>query len=158
MTLNIPTEALSRECNECRRILPSSRFLASWVEGSIRLHCCIECNAKSSNTVAVDFGNKPNDNQKRCQKCGRMLSVDSFGNHYDGLQPYCKLCSHKIQHNRDAKYTWKTIDTARAIQGNRCFVCGADKPGGKSNEWHIDHDHATGEFRSLLCMSCNLNI
>lgn len=39
-------------------------------------------------------------------------------------------------------------------QSGRCDICGADKPGGKGS-WHVDHDHATGAVRGLLCLRCN---
>lgn len=36
-----------------------------------------------------------------------------------------------------------------------CGICGSE-PNGK--DLHIDHDHATGAFRGLLCHSCNVGI
>jgi hypothetical protein len=39
-------------------------------------------------------------------------------------------------------------------QGDRCAICGTDKPGGKGR-WHIDHCHDTGAIRRLLCTCCN---
>jgi hypothetical protein len=43
-------------------------------------------------------------------------------------------------------------------QGNRCAVCRTDKPGGRGERWHIDHDHVTGRTRGLLCHQCNVGI
>lgn len=40
-------------------------------------------------------------------------------------------------------------------QENRCAVCRTDKPGGRGERWHIDHDHVTGHIRGLLCGRCN---
>jgi len=34
-------------------------------------------------------------------------------------------------------------------------VCRTDKPGGRKERWHIDHDHVTGQVRGLLCGKCN---
>jgi hypothetical protein len=39
-----------------------------------------------------------------------------------------------------------------AENDNRCAICGAP-PGEK--RLAIDHSHATGRVRSLLCISCN---
>jgi hypothetical protein len=40
-------------------------------------------------------------------------------------------------------------------QGDRCAICRTDTPGGKGG-WHVDHDHAIGRVRGLLCHYCNL--
>lgn len=40
-------------------------------------------------------------------------------------------------------------------QGCACEICGSYEPGGK-RDWHVDHDHATGNTRGLLCHHCNL--
>jgi hypothetical protein len=42
-----------------------------------------------------------------------------------------------------------------ASQGGACAICG-DPPGKKSLA--VDHDHATGQIRSLLCTRCNIGL
>lgn len=41
----------------------------------------------------------------------------------------------------------------RLMQGDRCDVCGDSFRRGVAE--HVDHDHATGQVRALLCGSCN---
>jgi hypothetical protein len=44
-------------------------------------------------------------------------------------------------------------------QGGKCAICGATDNGltrwGTPANFHVDHDHATGVIRGLLCFPCN---
>jgi hypothetical protein len=45
------------------------------------------------------------------------------------------------------------------VQRGRCYIC--DKPFVEGDTWRkicIDHNHKTGEMRSLLCKKCNLGL
>lgn len=37
-------------------------------------------------------------------------------------------------------------------QEGRCDICGTSR---NSDRFHVDHDHATGRVRALLCLHCN---
>jgi hypothetical protein len=52
--------------------------------------------------------------------------------------------------------TEKTFQEILDLQRGRCAACGTDKPGGKHNQWHVDHCHNSGAVRGLLCSDCNL--
>ena len=41
-----------------------------------------------------------------------------------------------------------------AIQGGCCAICKAPEAS-HATSFHVDHDHATGQIRSLLCDLCN---
>lgn len=43
-------------------------------------------------------------------------------------------------------------DALLAAQGGHCAIC-PNRP--KTRRLHVDHDHATGAVRGLLCMRCN---
>lgn len=71
------------------------------------------------------------------------------------------------EHNRRAalkrKYgmTIEEYDLLVDQQGGRCAICPATEPGGgpsRRGYWHVDHDHATGRIRGLLCMDCNVGL
>jgi hypothetical protein len=55
---------------------------------------------------------------------------------------------------KDYSLTPEQYDAMLKEQCGRCAICCTEKPGGKGR-FHVDHDHATGKVRGLLCSSCN---
>lgn len=49
-------------------------------------------------------------------------------------------------------------DELFAAQEGRCAICRTDAPRGRGKSFHVDHDHATGKVRGLLCHSCNVGL
>jgi len=45
-----------------------------------------------------------------------------------------------------------------ADQHEKCAICGTSETNGRWNRFHIDHNHATGSVRGLLCHGCNVSI
>jgi hypothetical protein len=47
-----------------------------------------------------------------------------------------------------------------AAQDGRCAICGCrpDGPSYHTGRLHVDHDHATGRRRRLLCNGCNVGL
>jgi hypothetical protein len=64
------------------------------------------------------------------------------------------------------KQNWGlTIEQYEAMldaQDRKCAVCGTADPSGVGNRskryFHVDHDHASGQIRQLLCGSCNVGL
>jgi len=50
--------------------------------------------------------------------------------------------------------TQEAFDALLREQGGSCRICRTDSPGAKRG-WNIDHDHATGRVRGILCHRCN---
>lgn len=42
-----------------------------------------------------------------------------------------------------------------AAQGGHCAICPATERDESRGRLHVDHDHATGKVRGLLCMNHN---
>ena len=105
---------------------------------------------------------------KNCPDCGNDFPAT---NEYfcknsstkSGLATYCKICHNRRNSNRDsADYGYRRrygVTKAQKIamlakQHGCCPVCGEFIFIGDKTT-HIDHDHATGKFRGVLCSSCN---
>ena len=48
-----------------------------------------------------------------------------------------------------------TLDALYEAQGGLCAICERPSPKRGPGCLHIDHDHATGERRGLICNACN---
>ena len=114
-------------------------------------------------------------NERTCNKCNQTKPITDYyktGRKNGDEHAYeCKECakarvsaSHKAnpdkqrdRHLRRAYgITLAQFNRMVLAQGSTCACCGTDKPGGKHNQWCVDHDHLTGAVRELLCKDCNI--
>ena len=62
----------------------------------------------------------------------------------------------RIRKNQHLKRKYNiTIEQYEAMlikQENLCAICRSET----DKNWHLDHDHATGKVRGILCGNCNL--
>lgn len=112
--------------------------------------------------------------QSDCRECSKKRLKGIYAN---------RTPEEKEKHNKEQRehraanpemYRWTAIrknykltqeDFERLLesQNNCCAICETDEPGGRYNQWCIDHDHSCcpgpkscGEcVRGLLCKSCN---
>jgi peptide methionine sulfoxide reductase MsrB len=103
----------------------------------------------------------------RCRKCGMEKSPDDFPrnkNSRTGKHSYCKPC-HNAQVRESVKRNYggyrhyrlkhkygigaADVDRMIAEQGGKCPICR------KRAAVHVDHDHATGKVRAIVCEMCN---
>lgn len=49
--------------------------------------------------------------------------------------------------------TYEKYLAEKELQNNRCKICDIEM-----TIPHVDHDHATGKYRAILCNSCNGNL
>lgn len=107
---------------------------------------------------------------KTCSKCRKVKPPDQFSkdlSRKDGLSHCCNLCCSvakkkqwsrltpeertQRQRRRDYRMESEDFDQIRLNQQNRCAICHLEFL--KTPD--IDHNHATGKVRGLLCRSCN---
>src|SRR5271166_1321885 len=104
---------------------------------------------------------KFNDKEKWCPACEQWLALAVFGSNRatpSGKSSYCLSCTAKKQpeyrtpgYQREWLYGISEEEYQRRLQEQdyRCLICR------KKKRLCVDHDHATGEIRGLLCITCN---
>ena len=109
----------------------------------------------------------PQQDAKTCPHCGTNKSADEFYRNKNGrLDSWCKECVKKDgkRYPRSQRNSWLkkaygiTLADYEAMlkaQGGCCAICHTTKPTGKFRWFAVDHCHATGMVRGLLCHHCN---
>lgn len=113
--------------------------------------------------------------EKPCRKCGDDFKPETSGNLYcEGCRVTVARDCHarnqalwrakEPERHRQIKLAWdlKTkwqmtiaeYDVMLAQQSSGCAICGSTETLGRGR-LHVDHDHATGKIRGLLCNLCN---
>ena len=116
-------------------------------------------------------------NTKKCSTCKEVKSINDFNKNKaqkSGFCNECKTCSGIRKKNpkykesrkkyvRDYHFrneygiTAENRDALLVQQNHKCAICGIDEAVLK-HKLRVDHDHATGEVRELLCNSCNTGL
>lgn len=94
----------------------------------------------------------------RSRPTGRAASCRRYHREYYATHSKDLRAAENVRQLR-RKYglTPAEIEAMAAEQGGVCAICGA-APRGRWKRLHVDHDHATGAVRALLCNDCNLKI
>lgn len=112
---------------------------------------------------------------RRCPRCKTDKPLSEWTKRpqrINGVGAYCLPChrNYMRDHYKRRKTTgitrrqgWKgygidpvAAETALAAHKGVCECCGATRAGNR--DWHVDHDHATGRIRGVLCHNCNVGI
>lgn len=101
----------------------------------------------------------PIDPFRRCRQCEQLLPRERF----PGRDRICEDCLPlyrqeqlaKQMQPRLGKKAKKAVAELIAAQGNRCAICGRSGEDAPHKRLALDHDHATGCIRGMLCLQCN---
>jgi N12 class adenine-specific DNA methylase len=108
----------------------------------------------ATTSTPTNSGTRPRKHE--CSQCKKPNAVGAAR-----LCPTCKRknikASREKAHAREIerKYgvTQEQYDAVKEYQGGVCAICRVAT--GASKNLAVDHDHVTGEFRGLLCGTCN---
>lgn len=113
------------------------------------------------------FGQRPGGRRKGyCRECEAEYLVQRLASSKDARDAKRAAARTYKQSTRARELhlaklygiTLADYDAMLAAQGGQCAICSATEPGGNAAHWHVDHDHATGHVRGLLCARCNLGL
>lgn len=98
---------------------------------------------------------------KTCAGCLLVSPVDNFDcnkSRTDGLNSYCKGCRKDHLLQRDYGISLAEYNAMLTAQGGRCAICRkteAESHTKRGQSLVVDHCHATGRVRGILCSMCN---
>lgn len=107
------------------------------------------------------------DTTRVCVLCGKTKLKTEFYKAGKYLRRQCKSCTEAGRNHDKVKaarrerkdylkrygLTLETYEEMVAERSNQCDICAE-----QMNPPHVDHDHATGKVRGLLCFSCNTGL
>lgn len=86
---------------------------------------------------------------ERCKVCGDLLPVQQGSGRRLSYCPPPKGCKYRAYRGRTIyNLTPEQYQALCIAQENKCAICGTKEP------LVVDHDHATGVVRGLLCSAC----
>ena len=73
------------------------------------------------------------------------------------VHPECLHTKFRYKSRSGKAKAWRDSIKADLLdrQGGVCASCSTSEPRGKGDGWHLDHCHATGTIRGVLCGDCN---
>ena len=148
----------TKPCSRCGEAKPLDDFYTQPRGPRGRSSRCKACVREAQRTR----DNPPKmDGVKVCASCGETRRITDFTRvrrRADGRGSYCQDCTRWRSRERKRGKALGWLARRLAAQGGGCAMCGtAAPPRTRSNPdgWHVDHDHATGRVRGILCQPCN---
>lgn len=126
---------------------------------------CSTCGATRSRSAFRSLQKNPRELRAKCIPCERKYSRDwnrrNPGRHKLNKVVYNERHADKVmraRRNNELKYRLGiTLAEAEAMiaAAGGCEVCGATEGDSRGYRLNVDHCHATGRIRGILCRRCN---
>ncbi len=122
-----------------------------------------QCNKCQAWKRAGEFYRNRGGHAASCKTCQKEAARGRYAHQADVIkvqrkQHYQQNRGRILDRLRERVYGLTAEQFAALLdaQGGRCAICKTTEPvPGKAGTWHVDHDHATGAVRGLLCVNCN---
>lgn len=140
-------------CLRCETRKPLDQFCNhKWKNDGLNIYCrtCVkERTAEKACTVSVS--------EKKCTRCKQIKPISEFYNnkrHVTGFIAHCRDCSRWITLKTVYGITKGWYESTLIAQKGVCAICKTPSV----DSLHVDHNHANGNVRGLLCSKCNMAI
>jgi hypothetical protein len=156
-----PVSEGEKWCRECDTVKPLDAFQRHSKTRDGRQTYCRDCFARRyratreaqgliSRPVSLPPGFKF---CRGCQETKALVEFPASARARDGRYFRCKACASAIARRDYFKRTYgmaeADVQALAAAQGGLCAICRV------APAVHVDHDHATGTVRGMLCFPCN---
>jgi Recombination endonuclease VII len=124
---------------------------------------CSTCSSEKPTSEFSKDSYKPDGVRSYCKACGVRYAMEWQANNKERHNAYRRANPAPSNHG-DRRYLYliqreyglsrEEYEAMLEAQGHTCAICG----GTGSRRLVVDHSHATGQVRALLCDRCNLGI
>ncbi len=160
---------MARTCPACDQTLPLSAFGRNRALPDGLSFYCLACNRRryrewyrESRLAQGKHVRSPGPvppGHRWCPTCRSPVAHEDFSRNaatVSGFGSECRACRRQKQNEayfvRRYGLTRSQVEALRTSQGGHCALCG------DTDAAHLDHDHAAGRIRALLCGRCNLGL
>lgn len=153
-------DPISKDCKYC-----GSEFTTiNGGPGRQRMYCSVNCGKKAS--FRRKNGPPKRGSLAKCAMCEIEFARDHALHRY--CSDYCKRAMARAKaggqrwYHTASRYglTRDQVEAMLAAQGGRCAICSVELAGARleRDSPQIDHCHATGKARGILCRLCNTGL
>lgn len=141
---------LTKRCGKCGVVKATSHFYQSRMKKDGLQHQCKECDLKRLRGRAATPGWKAAAKERNARPESLEASREWKRNNRERVREY-----HRNDHYaRNYGLTLGDVEAMASSQEGCCAICLVDL----DEKWHLDHNHATGKIRAVLCGACNLGL